>query len=82
MGEGKEERIHPTQKPIELYRWLLDRFAKPGDKIIDTHLGSGSSAIAAHRMGFAFTGIEKDTTYFQESVDRFKLHTGQQSLFV
>lgn len=81
MGDQKEERIHPTQKPIELYWWLLDRFAKPGDKVIDTHLGSGSSAIAAHRMGYDFTGIELDATYFEQSVSRFKLHTSQQALF-
>ena len=57
-----EDRIHPTQKPVALYRWLLHNYAKPGDRILDTHLGSGSSAIAAHQMGFDFVGCELEFT--------------------
>src|SRR5690606_2418336 len=58
------DKIHPTQKPVALYKWLLKNYAKPGDKILDTHLGSGSSRIAAYDMGFDFTGYEIDPDYF------------------
>ena len=69
---NKEGRnIHPTQKPIALYRWLLQNYAKPGDKIIDTHSGSGSCAIACHLEKFDFLAIEKDKNYFDASVKRF-----------
>ena len=74
-------RIHPTQKPVSLYRWLLHNYAKPGDKILDTHLGSGSSAIAAHQMGFDFVGCELDSEYHASAVKRFKEQTAQQTLF-
>lgn len=70
--DGK--RIHPTQKPSELYWWLLDRYAKEGDKILDTHLGSGSSAIAAWELGFEFVGIEIDKTYYNAARDRLIKH--------
>jgi site-specific DNA-methyltransferase (adenine-specific) len=73
-------RIHPTQKPVSLYEWLLMNYAKEGDKILDTHLGSGSSAIAAHKMHFDFTGIELDEEYYQAAVKRFKQTTSQLSL--
>lgn len=72
---------HPTRKPIYLYRWLLHNYAKPGDKILDTHLGSGSSAIAAHQMGFDFVGCELDTDYYNAACKRFKEQTAQQTLF-
>ena len=62
----KEERIHPNQKPVKLYEWILSNYAKPGDRILDTHLGSGSSRIAAYNLGFDFTGVEKDEFYFLE----------------
>lgn len=75
-----EKRIHPTQKPVALYLWLLSRFAKPGDKILDTHLGSGSSAIAAWELGFEFTGIEIDKTYYTAAIKRLNEHTAQQRL--
>jgi site-specific DNA-methyltransferase (adenine-specific) len=65
-------RIHPTQKPIALYQWLLKNYAKPGDKILDTHLGSGSSRIAAYKMGFDFWGYELDKDYFEAQEKRFK----------
>jgi site-specific DNA-methyltransferase (adenine-specific) len=65
-------RIHPTQKPVALYQWLLKNYAKPGDKILDTHLGSGSSRIAAYKMGFDFWGYEIDKDYFEAQEKRFK----------
>ena len=78
---GKENwRIHPTQKPIKLYDWLLHNYAKPGQTILDTHLGSGSSAIAAHYFGCVFIGVELDEDYFNASVERFKLATAQTDL--
>lgn len=65
-------KIHPTQKPVALYRWLLTNYGRPGDTILDTHLGSGSSAIAAYELGFEFIGIELDTDYYNAAVERFK----------
>lgn len=67
-----ERRIHPTQKPVALYAWLLQRYACPGDNILDTHLGSGSSRIAAYKLGFDFVGIEKDPEYFRLQEARFQ----------
>lgn len=77
----KQNTFHPTEKPINLYRWLLNKYAKPGYKIIDTHLGSGSHRIAAHDMGFDFWGYELDADYFQAQEKRFKEHTMKGSLF-
>ncbi len=74
-------KIHPTQKPVELYKWLFERYAKPGDCILDTHLGSGSSAIAAWELGFEFVGIEIDKEYYNNAVARIKRHTAQGKLF-
>jgi site-specific DNA-methyltransferase (adenine-specific) len=74
-------RFHPTQKPTKLYKWLLTNYAKEGDKILDTHLGSGSSRIAAYDLGFEFTGFELDEDYFKASEKRFKQHTDQLTLF-
>lgn len=79
--KNKEFRIHPTQKPIKLYEWLLINYAKEGDKILDTHLGSGSSRIAAYNLGFDFTGLELDQEYFNDSVKRFDQHKKQLTLF-
>jgi site-specific DNA-methyltransferase (adenine-specific) len=76
-----KDRIHPTQKPIKLYEWLLMKYAKEGDKIIDTHLGSGSSRIASYNLGFDFTACELDTEYFEAQEKRFKQHISQQRLF-
>ena len=73
--------IHPTQKPVALYKWLLDKYAKQGDKILDTHLGSGSIAIACHDYGFELTACELDTEYYEKAVQRIKNHTNQQKLF-
>lgn len=78
---SKEDRIHPTQKPVALYKWLLKNYAKPGDKILDTHLGSGSSRIAAYEMGFDFTGYELDKDYFEASCKRFEQYKAQLKLF-
>lgn len=75
-------RIHPTQKPVALYEWLLTNYAKEGDRILDTHLGSGSSRIAAYNLGFDFVGCEIDKEYFDKQEERFARHTAQTSLFV
>ena len=74
-------KIHPTQKPIKLYKWLLKNYAKEGDRILDTHLGSGSSRIAAYDMGFDFTGYEIDKDYFDAQEKRFNNHIKQGNLF-
>ena len=74
-------KIHPTQKPVKLYDWLLANYAKPGDKILDTHLGSGSSAIAAHYAGYDFVGCELDKDYFEAAKKRFNEETRQKELF-
>jgi len=74
-------KIHPTQKPVKLYDWLLKNYAKEGDKILDTHLGSGSSAIAAHYSGFDFVGCELDEDYFKEAQQRFDDSTRQKAMF-
>ena len=77
----KEKSIHPTQKPIQLYNWLLDTYAKEGDKILDTHLGSGSIAIACHDYGFELTACELDFDYYEKAIERIKNHVSQQKLF-
>ena len=74
-------KIHPTQKPIELYKWLLINNAKPGDKILDTHLGSGSIAIACHDLGFDLTACELDTDYYNAAMKRIEDHKKQLQLF-
>jgi site-specific DNA-methyltransferase (adenine-specific) len=73
-------KIHPTQKPVALYKWLLDKYAKQGDKILDTHLGSGSIAIACHDLGFELTACELDTDYFNASIKRLTDHQKQLKL--
>ena len=80
---SKEERlrISPSQKPVQLYKWLLKNYAKPGDTILDTHLGSGSSAIAADIMGYDFTGFEIDADYYQAAKKRLERHQQQGVLF-
>lgn len=74
-------KIHPTQKPVELYAWLLDRYAKPGQRILDTHLGSGSHAIAAHYFGAHLTACEIDPDYYAAAMARIKRETAQTTLF-
>jgi len=76
-----KNKIHPTQKPIELYAWLLDRYAKPNDLILDTHLGSGSSRIAAYKGGFNFVGFEIDKEYYEKQEKRFNDFKSQLRLF-
>jgi site-specific DNA-methyltransferase (adenine-specific) len=76
-----QDTFHPTEKPIDLYKWLLDKYAKDGDKILDTHLGSGSIAIACHEYGFELTACELDTEYFDKAVQRINNHVAQQKLF-
>lgn len=77
----KERKIHPTQKPVALYKWLLDNYAHPGDKILDTHLGSGSIAIACHDYGFDLTACELDPDYYNAAMQRIKQHTDQLKIF-
>lgn len=76
-----ESTIHPCQKPVALYEWLLTHYAKQGDKILDTHLGSGSSRIAAHNLGFDFVGCEIDEDYFKAQEERYQAHIAQMNLF-
>jgi site-specific DNA-methyltransferase (adenine-specific) len=71
---NQPDRIHPTQKPVALYKWLLDKYAKEGDKILDTHLGSGSIAIACYEYGFNLTGFELDPDYFNAAKQRVENH--------
>ena len=80
--KNKEVRIHPTQKPIKLYEWLLKNYAKEGDRILDTHLGSGSSAIAAHYAGFDFVGMELDEDYYKAACKRFDSETAQLGMAI
>jgi len=79
--ETGQNKIHPTQKPIKLYKWLLDKYAKQGDKILDTHLGSGSIAIACHDYGFDLTACELDKDYFDAAMKRLRQHQSQTKLF-
>ena len=79
--KNKEGRIHPTQKPVALYRWLLKNYAKQGDKILDTHVGSASSLIACHEMGFDFIGSELDKEYFDKATERLEAFRAQTTLF-
>lgn len=76
-----EKRIHPTQKPVALYTWIFGRYAKPGYRILDTHLGSGSSRIAAYDAGLDFVGFEIDQHYFKAQEERYAAHIAQMSLF-
>jgi site-specific DNA-methyltransferase (adenine-specific) len=76
-----EDRFHPTQKPVALYKWLLEKYAKEGDKILDTHLGSGSIAIACHDYNFDLTACELDKEYFDKAMQRINNHTAQIKMF-
>jgi site-specific DNA-methyltransferase (adenine-specific) len=81
QGKKSDPRFHPTQKPVELYNWLLTNFAKEGDKILDTHLGSGSSAVACAALGYEMLGIEIDDYYFTKVCERLRRETSQLRLF-
>jgi len=74
-------RLHPTQKPVQLYEWLLMNYAKEGDKILDTHLGSGSIAIACHNLGYDLEGYELDEEYYNAAVKRYNNHIAQLKMF-
>ena len=76
-----QNTFHPTEKPYKLYKWILDKYAKQGDKILDTHLGSGSIAIACHDYGFELTACELDKDYYDKATQRIKNHVSQQKLF-
>ena len=80
-ANGQVNRIHPTQKPVALYKWLLKNYAKPGDKIFDSHVGSGSIRIACHDMGFDFEGCEIDKDYWEAQEKRYQQHIMQGDLF-
>jgi site-specific DNA-methyltransferase (adenine-specific) len=81
FSAGYEDKIHPTQKPLKLYKWILKKYASDGDKILDTHMGSQSSRIAAFNMGFDYWGWEIDKEYFDKGNQRFKEQTAQIQLF-
>jgi site-specific DNA-methyltransferase (adenine-specific) len=81
LNTGEDRRIHPTQKPIALYKWILGKFAKQGQTIFDSHVGSGSIRIACHDMGFDFIGCELDIDYWQAQEKRFADHKSQGQLF-
>ncbi len=76
-----EIRIHPTQKPVALYEWLLSKYAVKGDKILDTHVGSASSLIACHNLGFDYVGFEIDKTYYDMATKRLEAHKAQRTIF-
>lgn len=80
-GANSETKIHPTQKPIKLYEWLLTKFAKEGDLILDTHLGSGSIVVAGNKLGFEIVATELNETYFKNAVSRIDLASKQTQLF-
>lgn len=79
--KNKEVRIHPTQKPVALYEWLLNKYAKAGDSILDTHMGSGSIAIATNKHGFNLTACELDNDYFESACNRIKQSSNQTDMF-
>ena len=79
--KDKEQRIHPTQKPVALYKWLLMNYAKPGDKILDTHVGSASSLIACHNYGFEYIGFEIDKDYYEAAKERLDAVKSQLTMF-
>lgn len=80
QGTANEQRFHPTQKPIKLYTWLLSKYSKPGDKILDTHVGSASSLIACHRAGLKYWGFEIDPVYYAKAKERLDKETAQVNI--
>jgi site-specific DNA-methyltransferase (adenine-specific) len=81
LTSADASRIHPTQKPVKLYEWILSHYAKPGDKILDTHVGSASSLVACHNLGFEYVGFELDPDYFKAATERLEAVIAQTSLF-
>lgn len=79
--KDKESRIHPTQKPVALYAWILNRYGKTGDKILDTHVGSASSLVACHDLGFQYVGFELDPDYYKAATERLEAVKAQVSMF-
>lgn len=79
--KDKENRIHPTQKPVALYEWILNRFAEQNDTILDTHVGSASSLIACHRTNHKYVGFEIDPTYYEQAKKRLDAETAQANIF-
>jgi len=77
----EKNKIHPTQKPVKLYEWILDNYANEGDKILDTHLGSGSIALACHNRGYDLTGFEIDSEYYNNAIERLRVHQSQLTMF-
>ena len=82
QGSTKDPRFHPTQKPVALYKWLLANYAKAGDKILDTHVGSASSLIACYDMGFEYLGFELDEDYYRMATERLEKHKAQLNMFL
>ena len=80
-SQGQEQRFHPTQKPVKLYEWLLHNYAEKGNKILDTHLGSGSIALACHNLGYPLTACELDAEYYNNALKRLKEHQQQLTMF-
>lgn len=81
QGTASERRFHPTQKPVKLYSWILSRYAKEGDRILDTHVGSASSLIACHRAGLEYTGFEIDPEYYKSATERLEIERNQINMF-
>ncbi len=79
--QGQEGRFHPTQKPVKLYEWILDNYAEEGQTILDTHLGSGSIALACHNRGYSLTAFEIDKEYFEAAKKRLEIHQAQLTMF-
>ena len=77
----EKKHVHPTQKPVKLYQWILENYAEKGDKILDTHLGSGSIAIACDKLGYDLTACEIDIEYYNAAIKRIEQHTSQKRLF-
>lgn len=82
ISSNTGNRLHPTQKPVALYKWLLTNYAKPGDKILDTHVGSASSLIACHDLGFEYLGFELDEDYYRMATERLEKHKAQLNMFL
>jgi len=81
QGTASEKRFHPTQKPVKLYSWILSRYAKEGDRILDTHVGSASSLVACHRAGLEYTGFEIDPEYYRSACERLEAEKNQVNMF-
>ena len=79
--KNQKDRIHPTQKPIMLYEWLLDNYAEEGQTILDTHLGSGSIALACHNRGYSLDAYEIDEEYYNAATERLRVHQSQLTIF-